>query len=74
MRIVVKVFPRAKENQVLPQGNNKFKVKVTATPKKGKANKAALRLLSDYFKIPKQSIFIIQGEKSRQKLIEIEER
>ena len=37
----------------------------------GRANKALITLLSDYFEVPKTKINIIYGQKSRKKIIEI---
>lgn len=48
-----------------------LKVLVTAAPEKGKANEALIKLLSEYFDIPKGVISIIRGETERNKLIEI---
>ena len=42
--------------------------------KEGKANEALVRLLSDYFGIPKSKILIIKGTTSKYKLVEIEGR
>ena len=38
---------------------------------KGKANKAVIEVLSDYFKVKKAAIRIIKGEASREKLIRV---
>ncbi|PIY84916.1 hypothetical protein COY76_04720, partial [bacterium CG_4_10_14_0_8_um_filter_33_57] len=35
------------------------------------ANKALIELLSDYFNIPKSSIFIISGSSSKTKIVDI---
>jgi uncharacterized protein (TIGR00251 family) len=44
---------------------------VTAPPVDGKANKALIALLAKEFKAPKSKIKIVQGETSRDKLIEL---
>jgi uncharacterized protein (TIGR00251 family) len=70
MVIKVKVFPRARINQISRQGNF-FKVKITAPAEKGKANKTLIKALAEYFGVSKSQIVIITGEKSREKVVEI---
>ena len=74
--ITVKLTPGAKQNKVIGWeedlfGNRTLKVQVTTIPKKGKANKALIALLSKHWKVPKSSITIIRGETSRIKILEI---
>ncbi|MFP3951843.1 MAG: DUF167 domain-containing protein [Candidatus Bathyarchaeia archaeon] len=69
MRITVEVKTRANEESVEKIGENRYKVKVKAPPKKGKANKAVLNLLKDYFDRP---AWLIGGHTSSLKYIEIE--
>lgn len=52
-------------------GNTHLKARVTAIPEKGKANKALTALLSKRLRVPKGSIFIVSGETSRVKTVEI---
>ena len=46
-----------------------IKIKITAQPIDGKANKAVIEYLSKTFKIPKTSIEILKGETSKDKTI-----
>jgi len=66
----VKVIPRASQNKIIQEGN-RYKVYLTTPPVEGKANKALIEFLADHFKVKKQQIAIIKGEKSREKLIRI---
>lgn len=50
-----------------------LKVKIKAEPKKGKGNKEFVKFLSKTLKVQKYKINIIKGEKSKIKLIEIDE-
>jgi len=59
------------EPQVLEKENGSIKVRLSAPAKEGKANKALIELLSDYFNIPKSSIFIISGSSSKTKIVDI---
>lgn len=56
--------------EVLDDGT--LKIHVKAPPVEGKANKALIKFLADFFDWPKTRIKIIQGENSRRKLIVFE--
>ena len=76
MKISVKVIPNAKQNEVVDDsvdllGARILKVKVNQPPEDGKANKAVIELLAEYFKIRKSAVSIIAGDFSRNKIIEI---
>ncbi|OGF35047.1 hypothetical protein A2482_01095 [Candidatus Falkowbacteria bacterium RIFOXYC2_FULL_48_21] len=71
MLINVKVSPKSSHNEVTKLDDSHFCVKVTAAPDKGKANDAAIELLSDYFHVAKSRIYIVSGKTSRNKTVEI---
>jgi len=66
----VKVITNAKQSKISRQGDF-LKVKLTQKPEKGKANKALINLLSQYFKVGKSQVLIKKGKKSSIKQIEI---
>lgn len=66
----IKVVPNAKKNEVLREGD-RLKVRVTAPAVDGKANKALIDMLAEYFNIRRKDVKIIRGEKSREKVVEI---
>ena len=68
--IEVKVIPRSSRNLVKEE-NGRYKATLTIAPEKGKANKALIDLLADYFKVKKNRIRIVKGEHSPNKIIEI---
>lgn len=70
--INAKISPKAKKNELVWVDENNLKIKVTAAQERGRANKAVIDLLSASFNIPKNSVRIIRGKKSRAKLIEID--
>jgi uncharacterized protein (TIGR00251 family) len=74
MRIYVKVIPRAGKNEVVKISEEQYKVKVTAAPEKGKANEAVVKLLAEYFNVPKSLINIVGGRTARTKIINIAAR
>jgi uncharacterized protein (TIGR00251 family) len=71
MRISVRVIPNASKSEIISRDDGEWKIKIQSPPEEGKANKALIQLLAKYFKIPKNAIKIISGEKSRQKIIEV---
>ncbi len=70
MKFNIKVIPNVRKNSVLKEGD-RLKVRVTAPAIRGKANKAAIEALAEYFNIKKNKIKIIRGERVREKVIEI---
>ena len=64
----IKISPNAKTNEII-KTQSETKIKITAQPIDGKANKALTEFLSKKFKIPKTSIQIIKGETSKEKTI-----
>ncbi|MCK5215934.1 MAG: YggU family protein [Candidatus Omnitrophica bacterium] len=70
MVIDVKVIPGAKKNIVKNEGKG-LKVYVTAPADDGKANKAVVVILAEYFAVKKRDVAILKGLKSRHKTIKI---
>lgn len=64
----LRVSPNAKKNEIIKDGDI-IKVKITALPIDGKANKALVEFFAKNFKIPKTSIEILKGETSKEKTI-----
>ena len=64
----LKISPNASKNEIIktPEG---FKVKITAQPIDGKANKALIEFLAKQFKVPKTYYEIVRGETSKDKTI-----
>jgi len=51
---------------------NSYMVRVRAPPTEGKANERVVELLAKHFKVPKSSITLVSGFKSKKKIIEIQ--
>ncbi len=64
----IKIAPNSKKNEIIRE-EEFVKIKITAQPIDGKANKALVEFLSKNFKIPKTSIKILKGEASKDKTI-----
>jgi uncharacterized protein (TIGR00251 family) len=69
--IKVKVIPRASRNQIVGFEETMIKVKLTAPPVEGRANKALKELLAKRLAVSKGCVDIISGKQSRQKLVRI---
>ena len=67
----VRVSPRASRNRIQQTGNQ-LKVYLTKPAQDGLANNQLIDLLSVHFKIKKYKITIKCGDRSRDKLIEID--
>jgi hypothetical protein len=72
MKIFVKVCPKSKLEKVEKKSETNFRVRVKEVPEKGKANKAVLRVLADYFNIAESKIRIVSGSTSKIKIIELD--
>ena len=70
--IRVKLLPKSSRNQIVGREGDYFKVKVTAPPIGGRANKALIDLLAKKLSVPKRHIEIISGKSSRLKSIRID--
>jgi len=70
MKIRVKVTPNSKVEEVVKE-DDLFLVRVKEPAKEGKANRAMIKLLADYFGVPQRQIAISSGFGSRNKTIEV---
>ena len=71
-RLTVRVTPRAGRNAVGgldPEGH--LRVRVTAAPAEGAANKAVVRLIARALAVPPSRVTIVSGASARIKTIEI---
>lgn len=64
----LRISPNASKNELI-KTDEILKVKITAQPIDGKANKALIEYLSKLFKAPKSSFEIIKGQTSKDKTI-----
>ena len=65
--LTLKISPNSSKNEIIKSEDGLIKVKITAQPIDGKANKALVEFLSKQFKIPKSSIEIIKGHTGKDK-------
>ncbi len=74
MKLTIQVLPRSSRNEIigtLPDGT--LKIKLTAPPVDGEANKKLIELISAEYDVPKSRVRIVRGETSRRKIVEIDD-
>ena len=71
MKLIVKAKPSAREYKVEKIDDNNYIVSVKEPPIQGKANKAIMEQLAEYFRVPAYKIRIVAGHTSRTKIVEI---
>lgn len=72
MRVNVIVHPNSKKPRVEKDVLGQINAYVGSPPAKGKANKAVIEALSQYFRVKKSAVRLVFGQKSKLKLFEIE--
>ncbi len=70
-RISIKVYPSAARNEVVGFSDGVLRVRVSAPPVRGKANRELVAFLSQLLGVSKDSISVIKGHTSRNKTIAI---
>lgn len=71
--ITVKVQPRANRREVVADGAAGVTVKVLCAPDRGRANREVMELLAEHFGLPVSKVRIVRGEKSRHKLVSLDD-
>ncbi len=69
--IKVRVQPRSAKNQICGLMGDALKIKLTAPPVDGEANKELQQYLAKVFKVAKSQVEIISGLKGRSKTVRI---
>jgi uncharacterized protein len=70
-RLRLRVVPGSKEAGVVGRHGEAWKLRVTAPPERGRANDAAVRLLADTLRIAPESVTLVAGHGSRDKVVEV---
>ena len=65
----IKIIPNASRNRISGWYGKMLKVKVMQPPEDGKANKALIELLAEYFNVPIDSIEMLSGHIKQVKTI-----
>ena len=67
----VQVVPRSRKNEVVGLQGDALKVRVTAPPVDGAANKALCQFLAKALGVPKGRVEIVAGASSRHKVVAV---
>jgi len=70
-RLRLRVAPGARSNGIVGRHGEGWKVRVTAPPEGGKANDALLRVLAERLDLPSESLTLVSGPSSRDKIVEL---
>ena len=69
----IKVHPRAKKNAITGTIGDAYKLSLTAPALEGRANQACIEFFAELFKVPRSSVTIASGERSRNKVIRVDD-
>ena len=70
-RLSIKVVPGSSRDEVAGWLGEELKIRVSAPPEDGKANKAVISLLAAALEVPEKHITIVSGHGSSRKTIEV---
>jgi uncharacterized protein len=72
VQFAVRVIPGASKNEMAGIQDGALKIKLTAPPVEGKANKACIDFLARLLGVRRSALAIASGEKSRKKIVTID--
>jgi uncharacterized protein len=67
MLIKVKFTPNSKKDEIVKKKDDEFEVRVKEKAEEGRANRAVIKVLDNYFKIDESKIRLVKGFKERKK-------
>lgn len=73
LTLTLHVQPGAKRTEVAGLHGDALKIKLAAPPVDGKANAVLLKFIAETFSVPLRQVTLKQGEKSRRKVVEIQQ-
>ena len=71
MDLNVRVIPRTQRDELAGARNGRLLVRVTAPPLEGRANAAVCATIAKAAGVPKTSVEVVRGERSRDKVVRI---
>ena len=71
-RLAIKAIPNAPRSAVAGWLGDTLKVKVHAPALEGRANEELCEFLAETLKVHHRAVTLVQGDKSRQKIVQIE--
>lgn len=71
--LTVRIQPKASSDEIVgPQGAEHLKIRITAPPVDGKANRHLIKFLAKAFGVAKSRITLLKGESGREKRLAID--
>jgi uncharacterized protein len=71
-RVRLRVSPGARRTELVGRHGEAWKVRVAASPERGRANEAVLDLLSRELELPRAAVSIVSGHTAREKVVLLE--
>jgi len=71
MKITINIHPNSKNPRVENREDGSIHIYVASPAKEGRANREVVKKISEIYNIPKSSITLLHGEKSKSKVFEI---
>lgn len=71
-KLAIKAIPNAPKNEIAGWLGEALKVKVHAPALEGRANEELCDFIAETLQLPRRSVRVAQGEKSRQKVLAID--
>jgi uncharacterized protein (TIGR00251 family) len=70
--LAIRVQPRAKRTEVAGEREGAVVIKVSVPPVDGKANEAVCKLIAQRLGVPARAVYVVRGEKARDKVVRID--
>lgn len=71
MLLDVHIQPRAAKDEIVGCHGDRLKIRISAPPVDGKANRHLIDFLAETFKVPKRDVLLLAGENGRDKRFKI---
>lgn len=71
VELAIRVIPNASRDEITGWHDGVLKVKTSAQPESGRANKAVSLLLARHLGLPKRAVSVVKGKTSQSKQIRI---
>ena len=71
VRFSVLIQPRSSKNEITGKQNNALKLRLTAPPVKGSANKACVKFFAKWLGLSFSEVNTVQGLNSKNKIVEV---
>lgn len=70
-RLQLRVSAGADRSEIVGRYGEGWKVRVAATPERGRANDAVIRLIADALDVETERLALVSGQASRDKVVEL---